>query len=207
MDNLTPKWGVSYAHKAEVFANTPWWKREAEQALAQLPASGKVLDLGCNTGVFLKKAERLNPNLELFGVDVNTYALEQAAKQVDAHLSTSVKLLGVKDLDYVVCIHTINQIADLDTVLNEVWQSMKAGAGITVITHNPLVARLRKPLNLFNGYQSDATMAREPTLGELKQLMYEYGFECKRVYFFGKGLVPFLRRRIIYHGVKPNAFQ
>jgi SAM-dependent methyltransferase len=206
METLNPKWGHKYARKADVFATTPWWKAEAREVLSHIPYPvTEVMDLGCNTGRFIGLCKTgLDEGVNYYGVDVNPAALTIAAQRhTDCSFYRTPSLVP-DGIGFVAFIHTINQVEDLDTLLGGVWDRMTPGAKIVVVTHNPLPARLRKPLNLFNGYKPDATMVREPTMGELKQLMYENGFRCEQAYYFGKFPIPFLRRRMIFVGVKPE---
>ncbi len=46
----------------------------------KLPNSGRVLDLCCGDGVWSKGIQNINPNLELYGVDIATGAIEKARK-------------------------------------------------------------------------------------------------------------------------------
>lgn len=210
MEKVT-KWGSKYAKKADVFASTPYWKREAAEVVKIFKTyasktSGAVLDLGCNTGRFisiLKEGAGDNGNT-VYGVDVNIHGL-RVAKERHPDCQFFETPEGItEEVGFTAFIHTINQVEDLDKLMDTVWDKMKAGGVIVVVTHNPLPSRLRKPLNLFNGYKPDSTMVREPTRGELKQLMYEYGFQCKQAYYFGPFPIPFLRRRMIYVGTKPE---
>src|SRR5882762_7236884 len=47
--------------------------------LERLP-SGKVLEVGCNVGAQLAILQSVNPALELYGIEPQTYALERARK-------------------------------------------------------------------------------------------------------------------------------
>jgi SAM-dependent methyltransferase len=50
----------------------------------KLPNSGRVLDLCCGDGVWSKGIQNINPNLELYGVDIATGAIEKARKILGA---------------------------------------------------------------------------------------------------------------------------
>lgn len=43
--------------------------------------SGRVLEVGCNVGAQLEILQRVNPRLELYGIEPQTYALELARKK------------------------------------------------------------------------------------------------------------------------------
>jgi SAM-dependent methyltransferase len=50
------------------------------EALALLPARGRVLELGCGAGRFLRAVQRARPALEVCGADVSVRALARAAE-------------------------------------------------------------------------------------------------------------------------------
>lgn len=203
------KWGKAYAHKAAVFASTPWWIREAKRALSYAPhvegeAGGPVLlDLGCNLGALSKMAlEGGIPNVH--AMDVNEYAVEQLKAEGIRGITTHTTLDTVPgQLDFVIMMHVINQIEDLEDTMSKVWERMRPGGFLVVVTHNPIPGKFRGLFNKIKGYKSDATMVREPRLGELRQLMYEHGFKEYDSYYFGDSPIPFLNRRLFYVGTKP----
>src|SRR5690606_23185388 len=45
---------------------------------------GRILDLCCGDGIWSKGIQHVNPDLELFGVDISQGAIEKARKLVDA---------------------------------------------------------------------------------------------------------------------------
>jgi len=45
-----------------------------------LPVSGRILDLCCGDGIWSKGMQNVNPNLELYGIDVSKGAIEKARK-------------------------------------------------------------------------------------------------------------------------------
>lgn len=199
------KWDEKYARKADAFACTETWQAEANHILnlPQFPKKGVVLDFACNTGRFLELCVSTNLAIKGLGVDVNTEGLAIANKRMP-EFTWETDLSSVEDesVDYVVFLHGINQVEDLDRTLSEIWRVMKQGAYITVTTHNPTHFKVFGLRNLFNGYLSDVTIKREPYRGQLKQMMWDNGFICKDTYWFGTTLVPFLKNRIVFNGRK-----
>lgn len=206
-----PHWGESYAHKAAVFADTDWWKEEALHTMQYLPLFGsgskidiQVLDVGCNLGAWEKLARKESYPHTIHAMDVNTYAVDVLKSEDLPNVITHTDLNTVpKGLDYVVMMHVINQIENLEETLASIWRKMNSGATIVVVTHNPIPSKFRWLENKIKGYKPDPTMVREPRLGELNQLMYDNGFKHYSSFYFGKKLVPFLNRRIMYVGTKP----
>lgn len=65
------------------------WAAVARRAIEhwQLKPSDRVLDIGCAKGFFVKELRDALPGLEVFGVDVSAYALEQAHPDAKPFLS------------------------------------------------------------------------------------------------------------------------
>lgn len=198
------KWSEAYARKADAFASTKGWQQEALHILSLEQFKGfNVLDFACNTGRFLQLAKPRFPSLMGLGVDINPSAL-MIAKTRMPHFIWETSLSNTPDstVDYTVFMHGINQVTDLEHTMSEIWRVMKEGAGITVVTHNPWHFKFFGIRNLFNGYKSDPTIIREPTKGQLKQIMWDNGFLCTSTYWFGDNLFPFLKNRIVFNGRK-----
>lgn len=52
-----------------------------ERFCAELPDTGRLLDLGCGEGYYSRQIARLKPGLDLYGVDISKEAVRLAAKQ------------------------------------------------------------------------------------------------------------------------------
>ena len=50
----------------------------------KLPKAGRVLDLCCGDGIWSKGIQNVNPNLELFGIDISVGGIEKAKKLLNA---------------------------------------------------------------------------------------------------------------------------
>lgn len=200
------KWGESYAHKAAVFASTDYWREEALETMFYLPVNCKtVLDVGCNMGAWETLFRAKGETAKVYAMDVNEYAIEQLNKgnYTDVEGITDLSVVPDGSVDFVVMMHVINQIEDFEGVMADVWRKMRSGGVIVVVTHNPIPSKFRWLENKIKGYKPDSTMVREPLLGELRHLMYFSGFIDYNSYYFGKKLIPFLNRRLVYVGKKP----
>jgi ubiquinone/menaquinone biosynthesis C-methylase UbiE len=202
------KWGEKYARKADAFASTRAWREEAAIIIKRMDFRGKILlDFACNTGKFFQEVDRMSKNFafkEYIGVDINADALTKAYRTVFLHPKyfTNTHVLESESVHYVVFMHAINQVEDLDATLQELWRVLKRGGLIAVVTHNPWHFRFFGFRNWFNGYKPDPTIIREPTKGELKQIMWDNGFICDETFWQGKGLIPFLKHRTFFFGRK-----
>lgn len=179
------KWGRRYIVKALQFSSTKVWEEDALRIAHTLPRRGCVVDLGCNTGKFIKGARRLRPLLKFIGVDVNTEALRIARKQAphmppDTFVSS---LSAVTDVDVVVCIHALIQMENPEEVLAEVWRCLKPEGRVVFLLHNSMNRWVWKIPNMFNGYKDDETISRRYSKREVVALFRTVGFVCDSVVF------------------------
>jgi len=78
----------------------------------EIPKEGKVLDVGCGYGVLGILMAKLNPNLEVYMVDVNPVAVDAAKRNAElngvrvtvlqGNLYEPTDLLGIKDFSTIV---------------------------------------------------------------------------------------------------------
>lgn len=206
-------WGEAYARKSHAFSSTPYWKAEAYEVIKSLwgqkTAPRTILDVGCNTGRFLEELEGDMPESNYYryvGMDVNTDALFIAKRLHEGskwqpQFVQSIAQLPDESVDAVAMIHVLPQVVDLDTTLKEIWHVMARKAKFAVVIHNPWFDRIVRLKNVFNKYTPDKTMQREPTMAELRQIMWQAGFNEVSCIYFGAGFGMF-KRRIIWVGEK-----
>jgi SAM-dependent methyltransferase len=89
-----------------------------------LKAGDKVLDIGCGKGFLLYEMSLLVPGLEIHGVDVSTYALDNAKEEIKDRLQiANANNLPFADdyFDFVFSITTLHNLHnyDLDKALRE----------------------------------------------------------------------------------------
>lgn len=89
------------------------WRAVARDMIAHygLEPGMKVLDVGCGKGFLVKDMMLELPGLEVFGLDVSLYALQNAQPETVGrlHLGTAEKLpFPDKSFDYVVSLNTIH---------------------------------------------------------------------------------------------------
>lgn len=102
-----------------------------------LKAGMKVLDIGCAKGFMLHDMQELLPGIELCGVDVSTYAIEQSMESVKSLLKVAdAKALPFEDnsFDVVISINTIHNLdrEECAIALKEIERVGKGKAFITV---------------------------------------------------------------------------
>jgi SAM-dependent methyltransferase len=98
------------------------WKPVAEQMIDHYNLKGgdKVLDIGCGKGFLLYEMKLLIPDLEVSGIDISTYAIENCKQE----LSDSLRVGNANNLpfedncfDYVFSINTFHNLHCFDLEL------------------------------------------------------------------------------------------
>ncbi len=103
------------------------WVAFAEKLIAHygLKPGDKVLDIGCGKGFLVHDFRKVLPGLEAYGIDVSTYAIENAMPEAKpfVQVGDAVKLdFPDKEFDLVIAINTIHnlRIYDLYKALREI---------------------------------------------------------------------------------------
>lgn len=89
-----------------------------------LKAGDRILDVGCGKGFQLYEFTRVVPGIEVFGIDVSEYAIEQAKPEIKDRLrvgSASKLPWPDRHFDFVMSINTLHNLHcyDLDPALRE----------------------------------------------------------------------------------------
>lgn len=85
----------------------------------------KILDVGCGKGFLLYEISLLLPDIQIFGLDISSYAIENAKEEIKSRLQVgNAKSLPFPDayFDFVYSITTIHNLHnyDLDKALREI---------------------------------------------------------------------------------------
>lgn len=119
--------------------NKKYWEKTAKYLLEYYAIKDgmKILDIGCAKGFLLYEIKKLNPTLQVYGVDISKYAIANAKEEVKSNLTNgSADNLPFEDhfFDLVISINTIDH---LDTegcakALHEIERVKKSNSFITV---------------------------------------------------------------------------
>jgi len=115
------------------------WKPVAEELIRhyKLGPGSRVLDVGCGKGFLLYEMKILIPGLQIRGLDVSKYALENAKQEVSEYLDygTACKLpYPDKHFDLVLSLNTLHYcyINQLKEALEEIERVKRGGSYIVV---------------------------------------------------------------------------
>jgi len=112
--------------------------------LARIPASGRILEIGCGTGGFLQAA--LAAGRDITGVDIASRWLVIARKRlVSLNLSSSVNIIAAcaealpfpsESFDHIVADSLLEHIGDLPKVIQEIQRVLRPGGTATFWSPN-----------------------------------------------------------------------
>ncbi len=118
-------------------------------------ASGKLLDVGCNIGIFVKQARVLG--FDAFGIDISSTAVKFGQKKLS--LSPFLKIgdisssgVSEESYDIITYIHTLEHIEDLTKELASVRRFLRPGGILLVEAPNFNSIWRRVARNKWYGY-------------------------------------------------------
>ncbi|WP_197469990.1 MULTISPECIES: class I SAM-dependent methyltransferase [unclassified Oleiphilus] len=102
-----------------------------------LTSSSSILDVGCAKGFMLYDLMEAIPGIELHGIDISEYAIENAKEEVKPYLSVANALelpFDTNSMDVVISINTIHNLSkdDLAQSLTEIQRVSKGKSFVTV---------------------------------------------------------------------------
>ena len=101
----------------------------------------KILDVGCAKGFMLYDFYKQNPNLDLYGIDISKYAIDNSVPEIKYKLKVAnATNLPYEDnyFDLVISINTVHNLdkTECTTALREISRVTKKNAFITVDAFN-----------------------------------------------------------------------
>lgn len=156
--------------------------------------SGEILDAGCGTGGFLKRASAVMPQRHFRGIDLSPMACELARERCAATIgqaSITALPFAADSFAAVVSLDVLVQIPDPETALAEFYRVLKPG-GVAVI--NAAAYRW-----LWSYHDEAVQSKRRYTRPELRNLLQAVGFQIERATYWNFLPLPLIivRRKIL----------
>ena len=142
---LAKRWGVDYwdGDRRINYGGYKYipgrWTPLAQQLIEhyKLKPGDCVLDIGCGKGFLLFELKQLIPELQIFGLDISSYAIENSKEEVrdSLHIGSAASLpYAASSMDLVLSINTLHNLRcyDLEKALHEISRVMKEKAYICV---------------------------------------------------------------------------
>lgn len=162
-------------------------------------SSGRLLEVGCGEGLFLSQLAKLNPKLEISGVDSWPEILARARERFGKYGITQIRLVEAKAehlpfeddyFDVVVFINVLICIGskeDVKAAIKEIRRVAKPAAKLVIEFRNSRNALLKLKYRFAKFY--DATTKDHPlsTYDEVDVagLLKENGFDVQRIQYVG----------------------
>jgi SAM-dependent methyltransferase len=161
----------------------PWLDTRA-QFVAAAPASGALLDLGSSDGETLSHIAELRPDLRLYAVDKagQPERYPPGCQFQRADLEREKLPWPSQSVDAITCMHLIEHLQDLASLLAEAARVLKPGGRIYFETPHPKTLALSSPRGAAAGtytlnFFDDSTHVRPVPMGLLAQQVRGVGLE------------------------------
>ncbi len=162
---------VSY----DAYDNDRFW-RPVVAVLKKHGAQGRILDIGCAFGFFLKRAAPLFQ--EVYGVDVSSFAIEQAKRHLLSarfevvDLDTAELPFADGFFDVITAFETLEHTASIPVSLRKISSKLKKGGYFifSVPVRDTLAGKL------FGYIDKDSSHVSVPKVAELFEMVRESGF-------------------------------
>ena len=100
---------------------------------------GKLLDVACGKGLFLRAIRDVNKNIELFGTDISSYAIDKAKKIVNGKFSVDdAEKLSYKSnlFDYITCLGGVEYFERPIKGIQEMVRVLKKDGTVIIFVPN-----------------------------------------------------------------------
>jgi SAM-dependent methyltransferase len=172
-----------------------WWSNRYYAGLARRygPSRGRVLEIGCGLGHLLGW---LADRYQVFGADINLWALEQASRNVPqaSYLIASAEELGVfpdSTFQIVIAKHIVEHLPHPQRAISEMSRVLASGGLLVLATPNLDSPMRSVKKERWIGYQDPTHISLRPPAEWLADLRH-HGLHPKRVFSDGFWDAPYL---------------
>ncbi len=174
-----------------------WWSNRYYAGLARRfgPRQGRVLEIGCGLGHLLGW---LADRYQVFGADINPWALEQARRNVPqaSFLIASAEELGVfpdSTFQILVAKHIVEHLPDPERAIAEMSRLLAPGGLLVLATPNLDSPMRSVKKERWIGYQDPTHINLRPP-AEWLTILQRYQLHPRRVFSDGFWDAPYLPR-------------
>ncbi len=170
-----------------------------ELALTEIVSHDSILEIGCNTGMFLESAAKITKNV--VGLDFNSAAVEKAVSKGVTAINQSIEEYADKhsgQYDVVCAFQVFEHLARIGPMLTAMLKALKpAGKLIMSVPNNePYFQRFNK----YDTLNMPPHHAGLWNLDAFRRLAHEFGMTLVRHEYYGtRGLLPdaYLRAKLM----------
>jgi ubiquinone/menaquinone biosynthesis C-methylase UbiE len=100
--------------------------------------AGRILDIGCHSGLFTKEIVNQNNNIQVYGIDISRSAIKQAKKRIPAghffHGDAHKLPFNSAYFDQIFCLEMLEHVEHPEQVIAEMKRVLKKnGTGVILI--------------------------------------------------------------------------
>jgi SAM-dependent methyltransferase len=172
-----------------------WWSNRYFALLARRfgPPTGRVLELGCGMGHLLSW---LTPKYEVFGCDINPWALTQARKNVPGGnflLLSGDEAYGfpAEAFEIVIAKHVVEHLSQPEEAIREMSRVLKPAGLLVLVTPNLSSPMRKRKKEHWIGYKDPTHISLKPPEDWLAALRL-HGFVPRRVFSDGFWDAPYV---------------
>ena len=157
----------------ENLAKSKHWG-EILKSLKKIKSSGKLLDIGCAYGFFIKIA---SAQFRSYGIDISSFAIRKSRKITDKTLRASANSLPFKDksFDVITALDTLEHVSELNTCMRELRRILKKNGILLLLLPNPIW------WNFFSIFKlEDKSHVNKFNIEKWEQILLENDLEIKK---------------------------
>lgn len=160
-----------------------------------IPKKGALtlLDYGCGIGTYVSQILKINPKINIIGMDISDRAIKIIKKKFPKgtfFVQTEEKKFPVRNntVDFILAMDVIEHVFDAQTLFGQFHHALKPGGKIFISTpYHGFIKNLCIVLLGFDkAFDPTAAHIRFFSVNSLRSLLEKKGFKILKVGFFGR---------------------